>query len=149
MTDELMDIYRRRVLEHSREPHNRRQPQDHNRSATGFNPLCGDKLTVYLRLDDGVVADAAFEGTGCAISVASASMLTDALAGLNETQAQALVDDVNAMFTGDTTLTDPRLDDMRALENVRAYPSRIKCATLAWHTAAAALHGDTTQVTTE
>ncbi len=149
MNEALLDIYRHRVLEHSRTPHNERCPHHHNRAATGFNPLCGDKLTIYLRVADGTVADAAFEGSGCAIAMASASMLTDALAGQTEHDAQRMIDAVAAMFRDGSVPADPRLDTIRALENVRAYPSRIKCATLAWSAAAAALQGTGGEVSTE
>lgn len=149
MTGNLKDIYRRRVLDHSREPHNQRRPAAANREVTGFNPLCGDKLTVYLTLDGETVADAAFEGSGCAISVASASMMTDALIGLPADEALRLVADVDAMFSGTDSPADKRLDEMQALASVRDYPSRIKCATLAWSTAEAALRGDAAQVSTE
>jgi len=149
MTGGLQDMYRQRVLDHSRTPHNQRRPGDANREVTGFNPLCGDKLTIYLNVVDGIVSDAAFDGSGCAISVASASMMTDALQGLPAEAALELVAEVGRMFSSDSEPDNPRLDDVRALQGVRDYPSRVKCATLAWNTAEAALQNSTGQVTTE
>jgi len=149
VSDSAMDIYRQRVLNHYREPHNQRHPADVDRQATGFNPLCGDKLTVYFAVQDDTLADVAFEGAGCAIAIASASMMTDALQGLPIKQANTLIDSATAMLTDGKTPHDTRLQEVRALEGVRDYPSRIKCATLAWSAAAAALKGENNQVTTE
>jgi len=140
-----MDIYRQRVLDHSRAPHNRRRPDDANREVTGHNPLCGDKLTVYLRM----VGDAAFEGCGCAISIASASMMTDALRGATQAEARELINGVNGMFASGALPDDPRLEALQALESVREYPSRVKCATLAWTAAEAALNDSDSRVSTE
>ena len=149
MTAELQDVYRQQVLDHSRHPHNRRRPDDVDREVTGFNPLCGDKVTVYLHIDAGTVVDVAFEGTGCAITLASASMMTDALRGLTEADALAAIGDFGTMFADDAEPANPQLQEVRALQGVRDYPSRIKCATLPWSTAEAALHDSNEQVTTE
>ena len=149
MNGKLLDIYRQQVLDHSREPHNRRRPPDADREVTGHNPLCGDKLTIYLQLDGETVRDAAFEGSGCAISVASASMLTEALIGTTRDEARGLIDEVEGMFADGTPPSDPRLEAMQALESVREYPSRIKCATLIWTAAESALDGTGTEVSTE
>ena len=149
MNSKLLDIYRQQVLDHSRDPHNRRQLPDADREVTGHNPLCGDKLTIYLQLDGDKVADAAFEGSGCAISVASASMLTDALIGTSAQEARALVEEIDRMFTDGTPPSDPRLEALQALESVREYPSRVKCATLAWTAAEAALNDSGNNVSTE
>jgi len=145
----LQDVYRQQVLNHSREPHNRRQPDNADREVTGFNPLCGDKVTVYLTIDNGAVADVAFEGVGCAITLASASMMTDALVGMTEETALEAIANVDKMFASDSELQDPKLAQVKALQGVRDYPSRIKCATLPWNTAEAALRGSNEQVTTE
>lgn len=145
----LQDIYRRKVLEHSRQPHNFGRPADVDQEATGFNPLCGDKLSIYLQIAGNEIKKAAFEGTGCAICIASASIMTDALTGQSIEKAQQLGNQVHAMFYDDSTLQDEALGDMLAFASVRNYPSRIKCATLAWTTAAVALSGDTKQVSTE
>ncbi len=149
MNDSLMDIYRQRVLEHSRAPHNKRQLADADREVTGFNPLCGDKLTVYLSLNEDTVCDVAFDGTGCAIAVASASMMTDALKNESVANARDLIAGFNAMFSDGTLPQQDKLEETRALENVRDYPSRIKCATLAWSAAEAALQNDNLQISTE
>ena len=149
MSDALLEMYRKRVLEHSREPHNQRQPAAANREVTGFNPLCGDKLTVYLNLDNDTVVDAAFEGTGCAISIASASMMTDALKNESLATANSLITAFNAMLHEGTLPQQDKLQESRALENVREYPSRIKCATLAWSAAEAALQNNNHQISTE
>ncbi len=144
-----MEIYRQRVLEHSREPHNQRQPADANREVTGFNPLCGDKLTVYLKLDGDTVRDVAFDGTGCAISIASASMMTDALKNESVANARDLIAGFNTMFSEGTLPTQEKLQETQALENIRGYPSRIKCATLAWSAAESALQNNNQQISTE
>jgi len=149
VNDSLQDLYRQRVLAHSRDPHNQRRISMPDREVTGFNPLCGDKLTVFLSLDGDKVTDAAFEGSGCAISVASASMMTDVLNGLTTGEALELVDQVEGMFATDADGVDSRLEEMTALQSVRAYPSRIKCAMLAWSSAGAALRDDAAQVSTE
>jgi nitrogen fixation NifU-like protein len=152
-TDTVQAFYKERVLAHSREPHNFRTLDEPTLSAEGFNPLCGDKVTIYLKIDGGRIKDAAFGGVGCAISIASASMLTDVLIGVTEQDAEAILQSALNMFRGqDASADDPykeQLTELRALESVRSYPSRIKCATLAWSTLEAALHGQQQEVTTE
>ena len=145
----LQDIYRRKVLDHSRHPHNCSRPDQIDKQATGFNPLCGDKVSVYLQVAGDAIRHAAFEGTGCAICIASASMMTVALTGQTIAQARQFVTDVSKMFADGTTLNDEVLADIGALESVRHYPSRVKCATLAWTTVAAALNDNTQTVSTE
>lgn len=145
----LQDMYRRKVLDHSRQPHNFGRPANFDQEATGFNPLCGDKLSVYLQITDNEICEAAFEGTGCAICIASASLMTDALTGQSVEHAQQLSDQVHAMFADGSAIQDEALAGMEALASVRHYPSRIKCATLAWTTVKAALTGDAKQVSTE
>jgi nitrogen fixation NifU-like protein len=146
---DLQNVYRATVLEHSRHPHNYHLLQTANRKALGFNPLCGDKLTVYVNVQNDQVLQMSFEGSGCAISIASASMMTDALEGCSVTEADAMINQVQHMLASDDSATDDRLAEIRALEGVRSYPSRVKCATLAWTAMAAALHGDTNEVSTE
>ncbi|MDP6437114.1 MAG: SUF system NifU family Fe-S cluster assembly protein [Gammaproteobacteria bacterium] len=146
---DLQDIYRHRVLEHSRDPHNFHRPADANREALGFNPLCGDKLNVYLKIEDDHVTDIGFDGTGCAISVASASMMTDTIAGQSLDDAKKMIHEIQDMLAEGGSLENPRLKDLAALEGVRNYPSRIKCATLAWSTLDAALNQTASEVTTE
>lgn len=148
-TAELQDIYRRTVLEHSRHPHNFGRPDEFDQEATGFNPLCGDKLSVYLQTRADGTLHAAFEGIGCAICIASASMMTDALKGQPVARARQLIRAVQAMFSHGSYAENDVPGDMQALAGVRNYPSRIKCATLAWTTMDAALSGDTQQVSTE
>jgi len=147
--DSLQDIYRRKVLEHSREPHNFGRPEQFDSKATGFNPLCGDKLSVYLQISGDKIRQAAFEGTGCAICIASASIMTEALTGQSVEKAKQLGKQVQAMLKDGAAVHDQAIADMEALESVRHYPSRIKCATLAWTTVAAALSGEAKQVSTE
>ena len=147
-SDELQDVYRRRVLQHSREPHNRHYVENADATATGFNPLCGDKISVYLELADESIKTAAFDGTGCAICIASASMMTDALTGQSISEGRVMVDAVRAMFENKAELKHSALNHLDALEGVKNYPSRVKCALLAWTTVEAALNNNTEQVTT-
>ena len=139
-TGELQEVYRQQVLEHSRSPHNFGCPADFNRHAQGFNPLCGDKVTVCLTVSDDKIASLNFEGSGCAISIASASMMTDALQGLTVDEAGALSRQLQNLFRDGTPLDHEKLNEIRALEGVRSYPSRIKCETLALSTLYAALN---------
>jgi nitrogen fixation protein NifU and related proteins len=146
-SNELMQLYQDVIVDHNRSPRNfgRIQPCDADagcHQAEGFNPLCGDKLHLYLRLEAGKVADLSFEGSGCAISVAAASLMTEAVRGLDEAAARALFQTMHDFLTGqcelDDALTD-RIGKLSALGGVAAYPMRVKCATLCWHTLEAAL----------
>jgi nitrogen fixation protein NifU and related proteins len=152
MSDDLRDLYQEVILDHGKHPRNFRHPEDATAQARGNNPLCGDQLTVYLKLDDDRrVADVAFEGRGCAISMASASMMTEMVRGKSEVEARHLFDSFRQMCTGNEPVTDADadlLDKLRVLSGVRDYPTRVKCATLPWHTLVAALAGDVV-VTTE
>jgi len=150
-TEDLRELYRKTVLDHSRNPRNFRRPEHPDLAAEGHNPLCGDKLSVYVDLSDDCISDLAFEASGCAISVASASMMTECLKGMSPADAGAAVDRVRAMFAGRGELpaSGKAWEQLRALEGVRAYPSRVKCATLAWETLRAALAGTSDAVTTE
>jgi nitrogen fixation protein NifU and related proteins len=148
-TGDLQDIYRHRVLEHSRHPHNFGRPATVDQEATGLNPLCGDKLSVYLQLGVNTIRSITFEGTGCAICIASASIMTDALTGLPVNRALQMVANVQGMFSDGSPIEDIELQEMEALASVRRYPSRVKCAMLAWTTFTAALKGDTKPVSTE
>jgi len=147
MADELRDLYQEVILDHGKHPRNFRHPADSNCQAHGHNPLCGDTLTVYLKLDDGhVIRDVAFEGRGCAISTASASMMTEILKGKTEAQAKAIFDAFHHLCTeGDDVSIPPELEEeadrLRVLSGVRQFPMRVKCATLAWHTLNAAIAG--------
>ncbi len=148
MTDELRDLYQEVILDHGKNPRNFRHPAEANREAHGHNPLCGDRLTIYLTLDaDGIVRDAAFEGRGCAISTASASLMTEVVKGKPLDQVKALFDNFHYLATGsgDAYPAAELNDDLERLEvlgGVRQYPMRVKCATLAWHTLNAALAGE-------
>ena len=153
MNDDLRDLYQEVILDHGRHPRNRRHPPDANHSARGENPLCGDKLVVFLKVNaQGVIEDVAFEGQGCAISTASASLMTEVIVGKTEDQARHLFESFHALATGSDAPEDEELEDemdrLHVLAGVRDYPVRVKCATLAWHTMTAAL-ADQQKVTTE
>ncbi len=145
---DLRDLYQEVILDHYRHPHNFGPLADANRHAEGFNPLCGDRLTLHLRVVDGVIEAARFEGEGCAISTASASLMTDALKGKTEAQAQDLFASFHTLMTGDEAAS-AALGKLQVLGGVREFPTRIKCATLAWHTLHAALRQEDQPVTTE
>ncbi len=152
--DELRELYRELILDHARNPRHFGKLEDATHSAEGINPLCGDKLKLYLRLDDAsTITDAAFEGSGCAISVASASLLTDAIDGISAASADAFVDAVTASLSGSDEDTrdigDERLEKLRALQGVREFPARVKCATLAWRALRSALRQESAPATTE
>jgi nitrogen fixation NifU-like protein len=149
MLDELRELYQEVILDHGKNPRNLRCPADASHQAHGHNPLCGDMLTVYLKLDDeGRIRDAAFEGRGCAISMASASMMTEVLKGKTAAQAARLFASFHDMCTkdgfdileADGGVADD-LERLRVLAGVREFPIRVKCATLAWHTMNAAMTG--------
>jgi nitrogen fixation NifU-like protein len=147
--DDLRDLYQEVILDHGKHPRNFGHPADANRSAHGHNAMCGDTIDVFLTVgDDGRITDAAFEGQGCAISVASASMMTEMLKGRTQSDAHHLFETMHALCTGkdDVDLADldeDTLDRMNILAGVRQYPMRVKCATLAWHTMDKAMAGDT------
>jgi len=147
--NELQEIYRLRVLEHSREPHNCKELQHPSHQAEGHNPLCGDKVTIYLKLANGLIQDAAFEGTGCAISIASASMMTDALPGHSADDSRRFIRAMQDMLDTGVMPDEPSLQEAKALQGVRNYRSRIKCALLPWNTAESALNNNTQIVSTE
>ncbi|HET7586689.1 MAG TPA: SUF system NifU family Fe-S cluster assembly protein [Gammaproteobacteria bacterium] len=136
---DLSDLYQDIIIDHNRSPRNFRRIEPATRKAEGFNPLCGDKLTVYVKLDGDRVEDVSFEGSGCAISTASASLMTDHLKGRTQAEAEALFNDMHALLTGQSDEAPERLGKLAALAGVRDYPSRVKCATLCWHTVQAAL----------
>ncbi len=133
----LNEIYQEVILDHYRKPRNFEAMPEANRQAGGHNPLCGDRVDIFLEVEDGVVRRASFQGNGCAISTASASMMTDAIQGKTVEEAQALFGRFHGMLTGDGKADD--LDKLEALAGVREIPIRVKCATLAWHTMKAAL----------
>ena len=139
---ELSELYQQVILDHNKKPRNFRKLETANHSAEGFNPLCGDQLTVYLSLEDDAVQDVSFEGSGCAISKAAASMMTQAVKGKSKQQAEALFADFHRMVTGEEyeAESEDRLGNLKIFEGVRDFPVRVKCATLPWHTMHAALN---------
>ena len=146
---DMQDLYRELILDHSRSPRHFGRLDDATHTADGINPLCGDKLKLYLRVGaDGEIESSSFEGSGCAISVASASLMTDAVTGLPVDEAEACFEAVTSRLTqgGDAPPCD---DKLQALDGVREFPMRVKCATLAWHALHAALNKDATPATTE
>jgi nitrogen fixation NifU-like protein len=148
---DLDDLYQEVILDHNKSPRNFRLMADANRKAEGYNPLCGDHVTVFLRLQDGVIQDISFQGSGCAISKASASMMTAELKGKSEAVAYALFDKVHQMLTGETNgdAASEKVGKLAILSGVCKFPARVKCASLAWHTVNAALKGETRPATTE
>jgi nitrogen fixation NifU-like protein len=156
MLDELRELYQEVILDHGRHPRNHRQPADANRQAHGDNPICGDRVDVYLKVSpNGLIEDAAFIGRGCAISQASASMMTEIVRGKSEAEARAVFASFHEMCTADGydaaahPEADPEaMERLAVMAGVREFPMRVKCATLAWHTMAAAIAGDNA-VTTE
>ena len=136
---ELNDLYQEVILDHNRRPHNFRVIEAPSAKQEGFNPLCGDRLTLYLTLDGDVIKDVAFQGSGCAISKASASLMTDALKGKSVQEARALFEQFHGMITSAPDSPPADLGKLSVFAGVREFPTRIKCASLAWHTMKAAV----------
>jgi nitrogen fixation NifU-like protein len=149
MSGELRELYQEMIIDHNRSPRNFHVMEDATASANGFNRLCGDKLTVYVKVNEGLVTEVSFIGDGCAISKASASLMTEALCGKTIAEAHDLFTRFHTMLTSNDQSTVGSLDKLTVLAGVRAYPARVKCATLAWHTLEAALKHDTSSVSTE
>ncbi|HAT6979484.1 TPA: SUF system NifU family Fe-S cluster assembly protein [Legionella pneumophila] len=149
MSMELRELYQEIIIDHNRNPRNHHAMEDATTEAKGFNPLCGDKLTVYLKLQDDLIRDVSFVGCGCAISQASASLMTDALKGKSIKEAHELFHRVHRMLTQDEEDYLISMDKLTVLAGVKAFPARVKCATLAWHTLEAALNKETEMVKTE
>ncbi len=151
MSSDLRDLYQEVVIDHSRKPRNFRRPEGANRRAEGLNPLCGDQITLYLKLSGDVIEDIGFEGQGCAISKASASLMTTALKNKTKAEAEALFERLHSMISeGPSSKVDPQeLGKLAVLSGVWEFPARVKCATLAWHTLRSALDGGGTPVSTE
>jgi len=153
--EDMRDLYRELILDHAKSPRHFGRMPDATHSAEGINPLCGDKLSLYLSVGpDGRIDDATFEGSGCAISVASASLLTETVIGRTTTEALRYFSTLVARLTGAAAGQDRAADQfdlgkLAALEGVREYPSRVKCATLAWHALKSALRNEAKPVTTE
>ncbi len=144
MSSDLRDLYQQVIVDHSKRPRNFRVVEGANRKVDGYNPLCGDKVTIYLKIEEGVVRDLSFQGSGCAISTASASLLTEALKGKTLSEAAALFESFHDLVTGlAPEHTEPdKLGKLAAFSGVCDYPTRVKCATLAWHTLRAALEDE-------
>jgi nitrogen fixation NifU-like protein len=149
---ELRELYQEVILDHSKRPRNFGELPGANRSAEGYNPLCGDRETVFVRLEDDVLKDVGFRGAGCAISTASASMMTDAVKGRTRAEAEALFERFHRLITGQDGEKEgsaPELGKLAVFSGVREFPVRVKCATLPWHTLKAALAGVGRTVSTE
>lgn len=145
---DLRELYQEVIFDHNRQPRNFYEIPGAEHRAEGHNPLCGDQLTVYLRLSDGRIDEVSFLGHGCAISTASASMMTEAVKGRSIAEVEALFHDVHALLT-DTAVSDRDFGKLAALSGVKEFPVRVKCATLAWHTLHNALAGQGEQAKTE
>ncbi|MEW6744835.1 MAG: Fe-S cluster assembly sulfur transfer protein SufU [Planctomycetota bacterium] len=148
---DLRDLYQQVILDHNRNPRNACRLEHANHQSNGFNPLCGDRITLYLEVENGRVVGVGFEGSGCAISQASASMMTESIKGKTTDEALALFDKFREMVTGEGASTEvaAELGKLTAFEGVSEFPARVKCATLAWHTLAAALRNEKDPVSTE
>lgn len=149
---DLKELYQEIILDHNKAPRNYGKLDEANRLAEGYNPLCGDHYHIYLKVEDGIIQEAAFDGAGCAISKAAASIMTTLLKGKTEAEADKLFEEYRKMITGETPSPDSRHDlgKLLAFSEVCNYPTRVKCAILAWHTMHAALHEEQSEaVTTE
>ena len=148
--DELRELYQEVILDHSKHPRNFREPQKISHRAKGHNPLCGDRLELFLDIEDGVIEDLGFQGAGCAISTASASMMTEILKGKTTEDAEKIFTAFHDLVTGSEAPVDEELlDKLAVFGGVRDYPVRVKCATLAWHTLKAALTQEEEAISTE
>lgn len=148
---ELSDLYQEVILEHSKAPRNYRRPAGTNYSAEGYNPLCGDHFTVFIDMDGDAIREVGFQGSGCAISKASASMMTQALKGKTRAEAEKIFQKFHGMVTGEhaASANGADLGKLAVFSGVCKYPARVKCATLAWHALQSALEGEQQPVTTE
>jgi nitrogen fixation protein NifU and related proteins len=149
MTD-LQDLYQELILDHGRRPRNFKALEGASATAEGYNPLCGDKVKIYVKLDDDIVKDLSFEGAGCAISTASASIMTETLKGKTRGEAEELFQTFHNLVTGQQAQLDaPELGKLAVFSGVSEFPIRVKCATLAWHTLRAAINGEGKVISTE
>ncbi len=150
MFEDLRDLYQEVIFDHNRNPRNFRIIENADRQVEGFNPLCGDRLTLFLKLDKNVITDASFQGSGCAISTASVSLMTEIIKNKTEQEAEALFDVFHKMTTGkEEEIQLEAVGKLAVLAGVREYPARVKCATLAWHTLDAALKNEADSISTE
>jgi nitrogen fixation NifU-like protein len=147
---ELKDLYQEIIVDHNRSPRNFGKLEDADHTLEGYNPLCGDRLTLYLKVQDDIISEISFDGSGCAISVASASLMTEAMKGKNLAQAEEIFNAFHDLVTSSGDEIDyDRLGKLAAIAGVRDYPTRIKCATLCWHTLHAVIRGEAAPVSTE
>lgn len=149
---DLRELYQEVILDHNKNPRNFRKMENATHHAEGHNPLCGDNVTVYLDMEDGVIKDVSFEGSGCAISKSSASMMTTVLKGKTPEEAEKIFDEFHKMVTSDTESepeTEETLGKLAVFSGIREFPARVKCASLAWHTVHAALNTSEEPVSTE
>ena len=146
---DLRDLYQEVILEHSKAPRNFRELPAANHKAEGYNPLCGDHFKLYLDLDGDVIRDIAFQGSGCAISKASASMMTQSVKGKSKQDAERLFSEFHKLVTGQANSDHTEMGKLGVFAGVSEFPVRVKCATLAWHTLHAALEGKQDAVSTE
>ena len=148
---DVRDLYQELILDHNKRPRNRGKLAAPDRQCDGYNPLCGDRVTVFVKVNDGVVEDISFEGSGCAISTASASLMTECVKGKRVAEAQALFERFRGMVTGaaGSDATGDSLGKLEAFSGVARYPARVKCATLVWHTLSGALGNNSDPVSTE
>jgi len=148
VTTDLQELYQEVILDHNKRPRNFRALED-GRKAEGYNPLCGDRFTVYLRMEDSVIKDTSFQGSGCAISKASASLMTESVKGKTLAEAEALFERFHRMVTAPPDLPVEDLGRLSVFAGVRQFPVRVKCASLAWHTLRAAVEARNEVVSTE
>ena len=151
MTLDMRELYQEAILDHNRKPRNFRKLDESNRTAEGFNPLCGDKVKIYLRIENDLVSDVSFEGSGCAISIASASMMTERVKGLTLSAVHRLFEKFHALLTAEAAigLESNDLGKLAVFAGVREFPIRVKCATLPWHTLRAAIENKPETVSTD
>ena len=149
---DLKDLYQEVIIDHNRSPRNFGKLENPTQVAEGYNPLCGDKLNLYLTTEDDLITDVSFDGSGCAISVASASLMTDSLKGKTIEEAEQLFESFHDLIMEEETPDQEQMQSLGklvALAGVKEYPTRVKCATLCWHTLHSALQGDECSATTE
>jgi len=146
---DIKDLYQEIIVDHNRNPRNFGVIADADKTMEGFNPLCGDKLKLYIKIDGQNISDIAFDGTGCAISVASASLMTDAMKGKSIDEAETLFNNFHSLITTENEIDSDHLGKLAVLAGVKDFPARVKCASLCWHTLRSALIGDDKPVTTE
>ncbi len=149
MNENLRELYQEVIIDHNRSPRNYHPLEKANHKAEGFNPLCGDKLSLYLIIENNIIKDASFEGAGCAISTASASLMTENIKNKTIDEADKIFNDFHLMLTKDDAPITENLRKLSVLSGVKEFPTRVKCATLAWHTLEAALHDASKIVSTE